>query len=259
MWKTPTVLATLNSEEALRDFCRSKGINEVYVSIPSREFKVLENRLPKLINLLHEANISIEALLDSIDADKPGKPREAMLDHVKSILQFNQRHPADRFDGIHLDIEPHQRAENKGAGNLKCLPDLVATLRAVRSLAEESGMMTNADIPNKFLKGDISERRMLLTSVQRVTLMLYELNSPTDGKSTTDMIEKLRKISDNYFEMAYAGLSEPNLAKMSIALRTPDYLELLPEMLKTLDRNHQTDPHYLGWSQHSYNDYLPAR
>jgi len=30
--------------------------------------------------------------------------------------------------------------------------------------------------------------------------------------------------------MAYDGLSDSNLAKMSIALRTPDYGDLLPQM-----------------------------
>jgi hypothetical protein len=56
--------------------------------------------------------------------------------------------------------------------------------------------------------------------------------------------------------MAYGGLGEPNLAKMVIALRTPDYGELLPQTLKILDDANRTNPHYLGWARHSYNDYL---
>ena len=42
---------------------------------------------------------------------------------------------------------------------------------------------------------------------------------------------------------------------MAIALRTPDYLELLPEMLKKLDDANRSNPHYLGWARHSYNDH----
>jgi ribosomal protein L16 Arg81 hydroxylase len=56
--------------------------------------------------------------------------------------------------------------------------------------------------------------------------------------------------------MAYAGLSDTNLAKMSIGLRTPDYGELLPQMLQSMDAAHRSDPHYLGWARHSYNDTL---
>ena len=33
VWKSPTVLEAPGGAEALRDFCKSQGINEVYVSI----------------------------------------------------------------------------------------------------------------------------------------------------------------------------------------------------------------------------------
>jgi hypothetical protein len=49
-----------------------------------------------------------------------------------------------------------------------------------------------------------------------------------------------------------------NLARMVIALRTPDYGELLPQMLKKLDDSNRANPHYMGWARHSYNDYLKA-
>jgi hypothetical protein len=173
-------------------------------------------------------------------------------------VDYNQKHPSSRFDGIHLDIEPHQRDENKGPDNLKFLPDLVETYRGARMLAEPAGMLVNADIPNKFLKGDARERAMLLTSVPRLTLMMYELSSPNDGKNTTEKMEKVRKFAEKYLAMAYAGLTDENLARLGIALRTPDYGDLLPEMLKTLEASFQSNPHYLGWARHSYNDRLPA-
>jgi hypothetical protein len=45
---------------------------------------------------------------------------------------------------------------------------------------------------------------------------------------------------------------------MVIALRTPDYGELIPQMLTNLDDANRANPHYLGWARHSYNDYLDA-
>jgi hypothetical protein len=60
--------------------------------------------------------------------------------------------------------------------------------------------------------------------------------------------------------MAYDGLNEPKLAKMIIALRTPDYADRLPEMLKSLDEANRANPNYAGCARHSYNDTLdPAR
>jgi hypothetical protein len=84
--------------------------------------------------------------------------------------------------------------------------------------------------------------------------MLYELSNPGDGKSAAEKTEKLRSSGREFLGMAYEGLTDQNLAKISIALRTPDYGALLPSMLKTLDETFSADPHYGGWARHSYND-----
>jgi hypothetical protein len=258
VWKSPTVLAAPRAAEALEDFCKSQGINEVYVSVSSRSAASEEKQLAHLISLLHRSDIRVEALLSSTDADEPGKHRETLLDHVRAIVRFNQEHPTDRFDGVHLDVEPQQRPENKGTGNLGFLPGLADAFRAVRAVAEPAGLSVNADIQNKLLKGDLSQRKMLLSAVPRLTLMMYELSSPGDGESVEQKTEKVEKSSQKFLDMAYNGLGEGNLAKMVIALRTPDYGELLPQMLKRLDEANRANPHYMGWARHSYNDYLNA-
>lgn len=242
VWKAEAVLSAPRGAQALLKFCQSERINEVYVSISPFSH---EQRTVHFIDLLHRSNIRVEALLSSVDADEPGQHREKLLGSVKAIVEFNQRHPNDRFDGIHLDIEPHQRAENKGPANLRFLPDLVATYRAVRARAERVGMTVNADVPIKYLKADIRERRMLLAALPRLTLMLYEISTP-----------QLPKTAAQAFDTAYRGLDGANLARMSIALRTTDYGNLLPTMFDKLDQTLAGNPHYLGWARHSYNDTL---
>jgi hypothetical protein len=256
VWKSPTVLEQPHGAETLLEFCRSEGINEVYVSVSERSATAEESRLTHLIALLHGSNIRVEALISSVDADEPGKHRDTLLGYVHEIVEFNRRHAPERYDGIHLDVEPQQRPENKGPRNLRFLPGLANAFRAVRAVAEPAQMTVNADIQNKLLKGDPGERRMLLTSVPRVTLMMYELSSPGDGESLEQKAERVQKTSQNFLDMAYDGLDEGNLAKMAIALRTPDYGELLPRMLKKLDDTNRANPHYLGWARHSYNDDL---
>ncbi len=254
VWKSPTVLGAPRGAEKLVDFCKSAGINEVYVSYSANSAAAEESDFVHLIGLMHRANVRVEALLSSTDADEPGAHREKLLDKAREVVEFNRKHPADRFNGIHLDVEPQQRPENKGPGNLRFLPGLADAFREVRNLAEAASMTVNADIQNKLLKGDLGERRMLLSSVPRVTLMMYELSSPSDGESVEQKAGKVETNSLKYLEMAYDGLSDSNLAKMSIALRTPDYGDLLPQMLKRLDDANQANPHYLGWARHSYND-----
>jgi hypothetical protein len=132
----------------------------------------------------------------------------------------------------------------------------VDAYREVRALASPAGLTVNADIQNKLLKGSLAERQMLLSSLPRLTLMLYELSSPDDGENLAQKTDKLRIASQRFLAMAYEGLRDPNLAKMVIGLRTPDYGELLPQMLMTLDQGNRMNPRYQGWARHSYNDSL---
>src|ERR1700683_2883790 len=199
LWKSAEVLQGPRSADSLRDFCKAEGINEVYVSVSAQSEASEESRLAHLIGLLHHPNIRVEALLSSADADEPGKHRDKLLEHVRGIVQFNQRHPAERFDGIHLDVEPQQRPENKGPGNLKFLPGLVDAFRAVRTEAEASHLTVNADIQNKLLKGNLSERRMLLSSLPRLTLMLYELSSPVTEKAPNKWQKKPAWQAENFW------------------------------------------------------------
>ena len=258
VWKSPTVLAVPRGAEALRDLCVSEGVNEVYVSVPANGGPSEERQLAELIALLHRSNIRVEALFSSTDADEPGKHRDSLLSRVEGIVKFNREHPSGRFDGIHLDVEPWQRPENKGAGNLQFLPGLVDVFHAVVAKAVPAGLTVNADIAVKLLKGDLGQRQMLLSSVPRLTLMMYELSNPQDGTSAEQKAEQVARTSQKDLDMAYEGLTDRNLAKMVIALRTADYVNLLPQMLTKLDDANHSNPHYLGWARHSYNDTLQA-
>lgn len=255
VWKGPSIVATPQGAEKLRDFCQSRNINEVYISVSSNG-TILPGDFLHLIDLLHGSNIRVEALLSNEQADEPGRHRDKLLDQARAIVSFNQRQPAHRFDGIHLDLEPQQRPENKGAGNLQFLPGLVDAYRAVRGIAEPAQLTVNADIQKKLLKGDAAQRKLLLSSLPRLTLMLYEISSPGDGESEQKKSEKLRTESQKLLDAAYDGLQGPSLAKIVIGLRTPDYRELLPQMLAALDKAHGSNPHYAGWALHSYNDSL---
>jgi hypothetical protein len=256
VWKGSSVLDSSADVESLRNFCRSERINEVYISVSQRGEMMPESSMAGMIGVLHTANIRVEALLSSENADEGGKHLDKLLGQVRTVEQFNQNHPRERLDGVHLDIEPQQRPENKGPGNLRFLPGLVHAYLTVRREAEPLGLTVDADIQSKFLKGSLEQRKMLLSALPRFTLMMYELSSPTDGDSVDKKTEKVREASKKFLGMAYDGLGDARLGKMVIGLRTPDYLELLPKMLQSLEEANRADPHYLGWARHSYNDTL---
>ena len=124
------------------------------------------------------------------------------------------------------------------------------------AVAEPAHLTVNADIQTKLLKGSLTERRLLLSSLPRLTLMMYELSSPTDHDGPQQKATKAQQASQQFLELAYQGLMDPGLARMTIGLRTPDYAQLLPDVLHSLDAAEWTNPHYLGWARHAYGDAL---
>ena len=121
VWKSSSVLGAPGGIEVLSRFCGAQSINEVYVSFWSTggsAGRATEDALlAKAIRVLHGSHgsrVRVDALLSSTDADEEGKAREKLLGHIREVIAFNQSHPGDRFDGVHLDIEPQQRPENKG-------------------------------------------------------------------------------------------------------------------------------------------------
>ena len=79
-------------------------------------------------------------------------------------------------------------------------------------MAEPSGLTVNADIQNKLLKGSLEERRTLLSALPRLTLTMYEVNSPSDQDSVERKSEKVKAASEKFLDMAYEGLGDVQVA-----------------------------------------------
>lgn len=255
VWKGPAILRDERDDQKLSAFCRAHRITEVYLAISSHHVMMTDRRITEVINRLHGGNIRVEALLSSEDADEPGRHRDNLLGQVDWVVQFNRRAPASHFDGIHLDIEPQQRVENKGSGYLGFLANLVETYRQVRARTEPAGLTVNADIQMKLLKGSADERRAVFGSLPRLTLMMYEL-STADAKDDAARLTQVQAASQKFLNMAYTDLDSASSARLAIGLRTPDYGDALPRMLDALELANAANPHFLGWAEHSYNDKL---
>ena len=85
VWKAPSIASAPRGAETLRDFCQSEGIDEVYVSVSERGDMSGIERLSHLIELLHQSDIRVEALLSSDNAD------EAQMDEAaRRALAFSR-------------------------------------------------------------------------------------------------------------------------------------------------------------------------
>jgi hypothetical protein len=251
------LLQSAHADDAIRSFCTTAGIDDVYVSF-NGSFDALDAlQLVQLIKLLHEANVSVEALLSSDGADQAGAARTHLLDSVQAVVQFNRDHAGARFDGIHLDIQPQRREGNRDLDPRQFLPGLIDAYRAVRAFTDRHGLTLDADLDRGLLQSTLEQRRALLESTPRLTVLLYGLTTPADSADTAQRLEQARNASIQVLQQAYAGLDQPRLARLAIALRTEDYGTLLPQVLSALDAANRGDPHYLGWARDSYIENQP--
>jgi hypothetical protein len=73
------MLGTPKGPVALRDFCKSESVNEVYVSVSADSAASEDGHLAELVALLYRSDIRVEALFSSTDADELGKHRNPLL------------------------------------------------------------------------------------------------------------------------------------------------------------------------------------
>jgi hypothetical protein len=253
-----SIVASSTGATTLRDFAISQHINAVYISaIPTSSNPQLSDEISNMILVLHQSQISVEALIGSTTADEPGAPRNAFLAVVQNVVQFNQQFPATKFDGVHIDIEPQQRPENSGANALQFLPNLIETYREANVLAQSANLVVDADIPVEVLRANVDQRQALFTVLPRYTLMLYGITNQSSGLTVQQQTTAIQQASQKDLAMAYDGLTGDNLAAMAIGLDTADYgYDLMPTMLSAVDQSNASNAHYPGWSRYSYSDYL---
>lgn len=90
---------------SLIEFCQGHNINMLYYSATKEQLRDqnMVGQFNSLIHVVHRNNMQIHALM--------GDPRwttqhEDALEHVTAVVQYNIPY-SNKFDGIHLDVEPH--------------------------------------------------------------------------------------------------------------------------------------------------------
>lgn len=237
VWKTSARLGTSDGTSSLLASCQQAGVTEVYLSIGS----VIEDaRLPAMVAALHDAGIRVEALTGEANWYQ-AEHRDAMLAVIDSVAAYNAKVAASaRFQGMHLDIEPHQLAENKA--NHAFLPALAETLDQARQRAATQNLDTAADLPRFALQ---ENGAAFARAVPRIVVMLYELRD----KSVTALAEASGKIVDD----TYAAETAANTGRMVIGLSVDDYSVDLETMLGAVESANTTDARrsrYGGWAIH---------
>lgn len=239
VWRTGARLADPAFEAALLETCRRARLNEVYLSVGSGALD--DARLPALVTALHGAGVRVEALMGDAAWYQPDK-RTVMLASVGKVGAYNEAHPAARFAGVHLDIEPHQLAENRRSHDF--LPALAEALKAASNEARKQNLSTSADLPRFALD---EQGPQFARAVGRPFVMLYELRDKS--------AERLTAVSSALVATTYAGVGPEVRGRLVVGLSVGDYPSDLDARLAGLDAAQGKDPRYGGWAIHDDEKY----
>ncbi|HJZ88328.1 MAG TPA: TolC family protein, partial [Polyangia bacterium] len=241
VWHTADLLPKPAAAGSLRAFCAATGVTEVYLSVPKTILS--DPRLPALVATLRRGGLRVEALMG-----EPGwyraSARAALEARIAAIGSFDAAHPEARFAAIHLDIEPHQLAQNKGAENLGYLPEFIETLAVAHLAATRAGMDLAADLPRKLLRASLASGQALVRACPRIVFMLYDLPPGVDP----------------------AGLVKSALGwhgEILVGIRHADHGDGTRAAGERIENALARTPGFAGWAVHDYDSWRglgrPAR
>lgn len=154
-WGVDQVLGDNNKETQVLQFLKAWNFGRVYCSFGNQA-----RTNPAVMRAwnakLHAAGISPQLLLSENTWIFPDKRDNLLTVHIQpKLIDFNaaSANTAERYDGVHLDVEPHalsQWSTNTPAGRKDLLLQLRDTYQAVRTYLDQHGasdILVYADLP----------------------------------------------------------------------------------------------------------------
>jgi len=244
LWKTADVLKG-DPKKAFMNFCKSKDINKVFVSINKRVISSIEQSsdLQTFIAHLHHAGIKAAALMGE-PTWVYEKNRQKMLRRIQFVLEYNDNtiDPA-RFDAIHLDIEPHTLAE---WGDYKkfLVNNLAETLKLANNITSRGRqrLPLEIDIPTFYHKVDKTALEKIVQNADVVTIMAYERRT---AESVVKSVGNILGLANRMNKRVVIGLNAREFGEK----------EMLENLLKNVGAKVSLEKSFSGFAIHDYHHY----
>lgn len=228
VWNTASILADSSQQQGLFSFCQSKGINVLYLYSGSGP---VEN-CKSLIQMAHDQGIKVEAL-DGAKEWSLSENHATVLAMVQGILDYNQTAPPnERFDGVHLDIEPYLLS---GFFDSSSIPlQYLDLLKKIRTLLQEQASTLNfaVDIPRWYDAAPVS-----VTFNSREDYLSHHILDLVDAIGVMDYRDNSTSIiNDGADEVAYAGqLGKKAVLGVETDLADPETVTFYEEGEQAMD------------------------
>jgi hypothetical protein len=188
VWYTPTLLAFDEKFDSFLEWAVRWGFTEFYLYggeagdllAPVRR----RDGFARMAKLIHQRGGRVEWLVGSADWAYPHEHYRA-LETLEEIFAYQEwAEPDARFDGVHLDVEPHGlhewRDEQDRAWIQADTIDLFSKVRAALDASAHAHLSLAADVPYTYytrdpqVKGSFASR--LAPSFDYIVLMNYQTN-----------------------------------------------------------------------------------
>jgi hypothetical protein len=200
VWNTKTIAVNRETEHLFVDFLVRQHFTEVFLAIPYEQGAATEtgsmpvNRavLSPIVSLLHAKGIRVHALIGDRNFALPQWHSYA-TSTVENIIRFNaESKRLERFDGIHLDVEPYLLPGFNSPRHGKILEGYLGLLSKVSDQARRAKLIFGADIPFWYSEPDEFTRR---------------INTIQFGGSAKPIYQHVLDIVDNVAVMCYRTTS----------------------------------------------------
>ncbi len=108
---SPDFQGSSAEREFFLDFAEARQLGSIFLFVSLRELDEHPDRFRSFLSLAHDRGVAVSALNGEPEWTRPGKRASADA-FVAAVISFNRSAAlGERFDGLHLDVEPHLRSE----------------------------------------------------------------------------------------------------------------------------------------------------
>ncbi len=227
--------------DQLLGFCAANPITEVYLSIGPQAGALFDPRFPNFIRRLKNTGLKVEAVIGCNGVSNcQGGTWKTRIEQVKA---YNDGAGAlERFDGIHLDLEPWVDT----GSDFSWVDDLISDYQYASSALDGSGLTLAADISGVKVISDMidpEKRQALLDAATRLVLMEYEELS----------VDRIYQRVD-----AFRNTVDVSAVSFTIATRVQDFAIRNGcqngTVLNGFDDNYTSALGYAGWATFKYSN-----
>lgn len=249
VWKTERFLEEGPSRQALLAMRRAGQVERVYLSLDRSMLDGFPGHagVANLVSLLHLSGMRVSALVGDGGWIYPAK-RERLTGALEKIASHNRAvEPGQRFDAVHLDIEPQALPEWKEGGAAKkqeLLSLLLDTVKEARSRlsAPEASIPLEVDIPVSYGKISPTDLDGIVGAADTVVVMAYGIR---DADRLTEVLGE---------EMDVASRQKKHFV---VGLRAKDFSgqEELERLVSEMQGRLQGLPSFGGFAVHDFDRY----